>query len=125
MERRNFGILYRGILPRFLPFTFITPELARSLQPDVIIAALGARPSVPPIPGIDKENVMGAEEVYYHPEKAGKNLVILGGGLVGLELALHMQEKGRTVTVVEMQDHLTVDQFSMHTPALMLQLDLD
>lgn len=103
--------------------TAVTPELARSIQPDVIIAAMGARPSVPRIPGIDGKNVMGAEEVYYHPEKAGKNLVILGGGLVGLELALHMQEKGRTVTVVEMQDHLTVDQFSMHTPALMLQLE--
>ena len=103
--------------------TAVTPELARAIAPDVIIAALGARPAVPPIPGIDGPNVMGAEEVYYHPEKVGKNLLILGGGLVGLELALHMQEHGHPVTVVEMQDHLTVDQFSMHTPALMIQLD--
>ncbi len=103
--------------------TAVTPELAQALKPDVIIAALGARPAVPPIKGIDGANVMGAEDVYYHPEKAGKKLVILGGGLVGLELALHMNGQGRDVTVVEMRDKLAVDQFSMHTPALMIQLE--
>ncbi len=46
--------------------TNVTPELAVDLQADVIIAALGATPCVPPIPGIDGANVIGAEEAYYH-----------------------------------------------------------
>ena len=83
--------------------TPVTPELARALEPDVIIAAMGARPVVPTfIRGWDRENVVGAEQVYYDPEMTGKNVVILGGGLVGLELGLWLAQLGRQVTVVEM-----------------------
>ncbi|NLT15734.1 MAG: FAD-dependent oxidoreductase [Clostridiales bacterium] len=82
--------------------TAVTPELASSLRPDVIIAALGSRPVKPPIPGIDRENVYGAEDVYNKPELAGKKAVILGGGLVGLELGVYLAQTGRHVTVIEM-----------------------
>ncbi len=82
--------------------TEATPELARSLRPDVIIAALGSRPVKPPIRGIDSPNVFGAEEIYLAPEKAGKSCAILGGGLVGLELGVFLAMEGRSVTVVEM-----------------------
>ncbi len=86
--------------------TEVTPALAKELQPDVIVAALGARPSVPPIPGIDGPNVTVAEKVYTDPEKAGEKLVILGGGLVGCELAIFMAGLGREVTVLEMAPSL-------------------
>ncbi|SHH91946.1 2,4-dienoyl-CoA reductase [Sporobacter termitidis DSM 10068] len=102
--------------------TEVTPEYARELRPDVIIAALGARPFVPPVKGIDGPNVLGAEEVYYHPERAGKRLVILGGGLVGIELGIHMAMLGRDVSIVEMLPELSVDNFSMHTLALLEQI---
>ncbi|MCR5649532.1 MAG: NAD(P)/FAD-dependent oxidoreductase, partial [Oscillospiraceae bacterium] len=82
--------------------TEVTPELAKEFAPDVILAALGARPIKPNIPGIDGPNVVGAEELYYAPEKAGKNVVILGGGLVGMELAILLSMLGRQCTVVEM-----------------------
>ncbi|MDR3210259.1 MAG: FAD-dependent oxidoreductase, partial [Oscillospiraceae bacterium] len=78
--------------------TAVTPELARALKPDVIIAALGARPVKPPVPGIDNANVYGAEEVYLKPEllDGGSGAtVILGGGLVGLELAVFLAMRGR------------------------------
>jgi 2,4-dienoyl-CoA reductase-like NADH-dependent reductase (Old Yellow Enzyme family)/thioredoxin reductase len=86
--------------------TPLTPELAESLDPDVIIAAMGARPVIPNIKGIDGPNVFGAEDIYYHPEKVGKNVVILGGGLVGAELAIHLANMGRDVTIVEMLPEL-------------------
>lgn len=82
--------------------TVVTPELAESLRPDVIIAALGARPLRPNIKGIDGANVFSAEDVYYHPEKAGNKVIILGGGLVGTELGIHLAKQGRAVTIVEM-----------------------
>jgi 2,4-dienoyl-CoA reductase-like NADH-dependent reductase (Old Yellow Enzyme family)/thioredoxin reductase len=84
--------------------TSVTPELAATLAPDVIIAALGARPVTPNIPGIEK--AVGAEAVYNDPSKAGQNVVILGGGLVGSELAIHLARLGRHVTVVEMLDFI-------------------
>ena len=103
--------------------TAVTPDYAKQLRPDVLIAALGARPVKPPVKGIELDNVCGAEEIYYHPEKAGKKLVILGGGLVGVELGIHMAMEGRKVTIVEMLPQLSVDPFSMHTLALMDQIE--
>jgi pyruvate/2-oxoglutarate dehydrogenase complex dihydrolipoamide dehydrogenase (E3) component len=102
--------------------TVVTAELAASLAPDVIVAALGARPAVPPIPGIDGKNVLGAEELYYNPEKAGKRLVVLGGGLVGLELGIFMAMRGHGVTVVEMLPELALDLYGMHTMSVTLKI---
>ncbi|MBQ8831798.1 MAG: FAD-dependent oxidoreductase [Oscillospiraceae bacterium] len=80
-----------------------TKELALSLEADAIIAALGAHPVVPTfIKGYDLLHVFGAEEIYYHPEKAGKNIVILGGGLVGCELGIHLAMRGHNITILEM-----------------------
>ncbi len=86
--------------------TEVTPELARRLELDVIIAALGSEPYIPSIKGIDGSNVAGAEEIYINPEKAGRRLVILGGGLVGCELGIYMAERGHEVTILEMLPYL-------------------
>ena len=99
--------------------TPVTRELTESIKPDVLIAALGARPVKLPIQGIDLPLVHGAEEVYLAPELAGENVVILGGGLVGIELGIFLRESyGRNITIVEMLPHLSVHEFSMHTLAL-------
>ncbi len=83
--------------------TEVTPALARALRPDVIVAALGSRPVKPPVKNIDAPNAVGAEEVYLDPSKAGRRCVILGGGLVGLELGVFLADcEGREVDVVEM-----------------------
>ncbi len=102
--------------------TFVTPEYARALKPDVIIAALGARPAKPPIKGIDGANVFGAEEVYLKPELAGERVTILGGGLVGIELGLFLSGLGKKVTIVEMLPRLSVHEFSMHSLALEVEI---
>ncbi|MCL1827943.1 MAG: NAD(P)/FAD-dependent oxidoreductase [Oscillospiraceae bacterium] len=104
--------------------TPLTPELARKIKPDVIIAALGARPFVPPIPGINGKNVFGAEELYKEPGRAGKRLVIIGGGLVGLELGVFLAGRGCSdITVVEVAPELTLDPFGMHTMALTMKIE--
>jgi len=80
--------------------TEVTPEFARLLRPDVIIASLGAQPIVPNIPGIEKASM--AEDIYIDPAKAGNRVVIIGGGLVGLELGVFLAQLGRKVEIVEM-----------------------
>lgn len=84
--------------------TEVTPDYAREVGADAIIAALGARPVKPPIPGIDRENVFLADDVYINPDLAGKSAVILGGGLVGMELAIYLNSLGKQVEVVEMAE---------------------
>ncbi len=82
--------------------TSATAELAGKLSPDVIISAVGSAPFVPDIPGIDTPGVKGAEEAYINPDAVGENVVILGGGLVGTELAIYLGGLGRKVTILEM-----------------------
>lgn len=100
-----------------------TKDLALSLEPDAIVAALGARPVVPTfIKGYDLPNVFGAEEIYYHPEKAGKNIVILGGGLVGCELAIHLTMLGHDVTILEMASEPNFAGNKLHGEAVTAKL---
>ena len=86
--------------------TAVTPELAASIAPDVLIAALGAKPAVPPIDGIDEANVFHTENMYLNTDKAGKKIAVLGGGLVGVELAIHLAQTGKDVTIIEMLPQL-------------------
>lgn len=102
--------------------TLATPKLAEKLNPDVIIAAVGAQPAVPNIPGIEGKNVFGAEDIYLNPDKAGKRVIILGGGLVGLELGIYLSMNGRQVTVLEMLPEPSLGKTGMHAPALMVEL---
>ncbi|MDR0818924.1 MAG: NAD(P)/FAD-dependent oxidoreductase [Oscillospiraceae bacterium] len=94
--------------------TEVTPELAKSLKPDVIFAALGAVPYIPPIPGIDGANVIEATELYASPEKAGAKVIVIGGGLVGIELSVYLNSLGKTVTIIEALPNLVTDDAGMH-----------
>jgi len=100
----------------------VTPELASSLEPDVIIAALGSRPIKPDIPGIDGPNVLGAEEAYRHPQKVGKKAVIIGAGLVGLELAIYLTMLGKVVSVVELTDKISDGGNMLHARSIEVEL---
>ncbi|WP_337985238.1 oxidoreductase [Dehalobacter sp. DCM] len=102
--------------------TIVTPELANSIAPDVIIAAMGSRPLIPKIPGINGENVIGAEEAYYNLVKVGQKVAILGGGLVGVELGIHLAENGREVTIIEMMPVLNDGGNMVHANALGIKI---
>jgi 2,4-dienoyl-CoA reductase-like NADH-dependent reductase (Old Yellow Enzyme family) len=103
--------------------TEVTAALAAEIEPYAIVAALGSLPAVPPIPGIDGANVLCAEDLYVEPERAGRRLVILGGGLVGLELAVFLAMSGRNVVILEMQPEPALDPYGMHSMALMHKLE--
>ncbi|MDR0861455.1 MAG: FAD-dependent oxidoreductase [Oscillospiraceae bacterium] len=98
--------------------TAVTAELANELAPDVLIAAVGARPITPRIAGIDGGNVRLAEDVYNDAGIAGQRVAVLGGGLVGIELAIHLARLGRDVTIIEMQPTLNNGGNILHQHAL-------
>lgn len=104
--------------------TTVTPEYASSVNADVIIAALGAVPVKPDIPGIDGENVCFAEEAYADPDKVGATAVILGAGLVGTELAIYLTNLGRKVSVVEMADQMNTGGNFLHGVTVQAQIDM-
>ncbi|MBR6812494.1 MAG: FAD-dependent oxidoreductase [Oscillospiraceae bacterium] len=99
--------------------TEVTPELAEIIGADVIIAALGAQPVCPEIEGIEK--TMSAQHAYVNTDKVGENAVILGAGLVGLELAIYLSMLGKKVTVIEMMDDINDGGNFLHAIGLRLE----
>ena len=93
--------------------TKATPEMVADRY-DVVVAAVGAQPVIPAIPGADRSNVCVATEAIMNSEKIGKNVVVIGGGEVGVETGMFLAQNGREVTVVEMRDELAADTTFMH-----------
>lgn len=101
--------------------TEVTRELLDEIKPDVIVIAVGGYPAVPPIPGID--GAMDALSVYQSMDKVGHKVVLVGGGLVGCEVGLHLASSGRDVTVVEMQAMMAPETFGYYRNALLTAMD--
>lgn len=66
-----------------------------------ILIGTGARPAVPPIPGIRSERVLDSNTVF-GLTKVPEKLAIIGGGYIGLEFACFFHEIGTKVSVYEM-----------------------
>ncbi len=100
-----------------------TPELLEQLAPDALILAVGSTPIVPPLPGIDGDNVVVVNNYYLEKDKVADTVVVLGGGLAGCECAVHLGMEGKQVHLVEMRDSLAVDCNIRHRPILMQQVE--
>ena len=79
----------------------VTSGQLRNMDADVVILAAGSVPVMTKVPGIDDKKVIGCMEAFAHPEKVGQKVIVIGGGLVGCEMALDYAQDGKEVTVVE------------------------
>lgn len=102
--------------------TFVTPEYADALQPDVIVCAVGADYIIPPIPGMDNRIMRFLPDLENAGTDYGDEVVILGGGLVGCETAIHLRRMGKNVTIVERQSELAKDASLLHRQGIELEL---
>lgn len=89
---------------------------------DAVIAAVG---SVPVVPGrlAGAELAKTAVSVYGHEDTLGCEVVIIGGGQVGLETAVHLQRKGCRVTLIEQFPQLAGDASRTHRDELLTELE--
>ena len=80
--------------------TELTAQALRSLPYDTLVLATGAKAKVFPLgDGVD---VLDARTALHTPEAIGERVVIIGGGMVGCELALWLRKDcGKQVTIVE------------------------
>lgn len=101
--------------------TTVTQALLDEVKPDVILIAVGGHPFTSPIPGI--ESAMDALSVYHNMDKIGHKVVLVGGGLVGCEVGLHLASAGHDVTVVEMQKMMAAETFGYYRNALLETMD--
>lgn len=83
-------------------------QVGDAREADEVIIATGGKPFVPPIEGHTQENVVKANDVLTQDAAFGKNVVVLGGGSVGVETAEYMAFCGSNVTIVEMMDDILI-----------------
>jgi NADH oxidase (H2O2-forming) len=82
----------------------------KDLSYDILIIGTGAKPIVPPIPGVDGKNIVTVRQTE-DLEKlrsfaaTGKNVVVIGGGYIGMEIADSCKGAGLDVTLIEMLPH--------------------
>ena len=95
----------------------VTKETIEQFNPDAVILAIGGRPIAPRIPGLH-EYAKYALNAY--TETPGKKCVMIGGGLVSVEIAMHLGDTGHDVEVVEMLDDYCRDALPSHKEAIRL-----
>lgn len=76
-----------------------TKELIAELHPDTVFVAEGSRPVIPRIDGVD--HAVLAQDILLGNTEAKENITVIGGGLVGCELSLHLAQNGKHVTIIE------------------------
>ncbi|MBI4294942.1 MAG: FAD-dependent oxidoreductase [Chloroflexi bacterium] len=75
---------------------------------DAVILATGGVLNVPDVPGIERPSVVSALNVL-RGTGTGGNVVVVGGGLAGCDVALLLAEQGKRVVIVEMKDSIAQD----------------
>ena len=78
---------------------------------DRLILATGSKPFIPPIAGADLKGVISFRDIYDINTmldycKTKKNAVVIGGGLLGLEAAYGLKQRGMNVTVLHLMDRI-------------------
>lgn len=91
----------------------ITVKLGKKATPadaagyDAVLVAVGAEPLILPVPGVEQAKI--AIETLGHEDSLGASVIVIGGGQVGCETALHYAKLGKKVVVMEMQAELAPD----------------
>lgn len=89
--------------------TKVTPELIKAINPDEVIVAVGSKPMTLKVAGADFEHVTNSHDVLAGKVEVDGEVVVIGGGLVGLEVAEYLSGKVNNIVVVEMLDEVGKD----------------
>ncbi len=89
----------------------VTTATGKKFTYDYLVMATGSQPFIPPIPNIDLKNIVNVRSKSDMEQMRGfaqqyKKCVVVGGGYIGIEVAVVLKELGIEVTVVEMQPHV-------------------
>ena len=78
----------------------------KELTADHIMAATGSVPARPPIPGLDLPGVVTSDELLEGCDHLYESIIIIGGGVIGVEFATFYHDLGCKVTLIEGMDRL-------------------
>lgn len=84
-------------------------DLVLGERPDVVVLATGARPGIPPVPGILEAPAVDAFEVLRRPVAGLRRALVIGGGMLGVGVAHALAARGLEVHVAEAGDTLAAE----------------
>jgi len=88
----------------------VTTDYIYENKPDILVLAIGGVPIIPDIKGIQNARRITAEDALIKGNQFnGESIIIVGGGDVGCETALHLCKKDNKVTIIEKLDKLMED----------------
>lgn len=90
--------------------TEVDEEYITKMKPDAVILATGGKPAKPGIKGIDGANVCDALDILDGQVNPGGRVLVIGGGMTGVETADFMGEHNRVVTILEMKPDIAMDE---------------
>jgi len=96
------------------PGVEVTEKMIRDGNPEAVILALGGEKIVPDIPGIDLAHVCDAWQILMGEVAPKKHALVIGGGLIGMETADFLSQKGTHVTLVEVLKRSPVLKITSH-----------
>ena len=99
--------------------TEVTPAMVAEAKTDAVIFATGSKNLVMAIPGINETGVIHAGDLLDGKAAVGKKVLVVGGGMVGCEVADFLGELGHEVSVIELRDQLGPDVIPEHRKFLM------
>ncbi|HHW57141.1 MAG TPA: FAD-dependent oxidoreductase [Clostridia bacterium] len=100
----------------------VTPKELAKWEADEIVFATGGQPIVPTIPGLKEHGYLTAVEVLKEGKEAGDTVAIIGGGLIGMETADYLSQKGKKVMVIELLEEVARDMGVFEKNLLMKRL---
>lgn len=103
--------------------TEVTPEYVEKFNPDALFVAIGSNELRPPIKGMDLPHVVMAIDAELHPEKLGRRVAIMGGGLVGGEAAVSFFHEGKECSIIEMKGKVAEEVNSFYRGGLMPEIE--
>lgn len=71
-----------------------------------IVIAAGSQPAMPPIAGADREGVYTSNDLLEGDARAFDSMIVIGGGVIGVEISFICLQLGCPVTILEMADHI-------------------
>jgi 2,4-dienoyl-CoA reductase-like NADH-dependent reductase (Old Yellow Enzyme family)/thioredoxin reductase len=96
------------------PGVEVTEKMIQEGNPEAVILAAGGEKIIPDIPGIDLPHVTDAWQILSGRVGPMKNALVIGGGLIGMETADFLAQKGTRVTLVEVLKRSPVLKITSH-----------
>jgi NADPH-dependent 2,4-dienoyl-CoA reductase/sulfur reductase-like enzyme len=98
--------------------TEVNAELVNKVKPDAVVLAIGAKPRGLNVLGMEGDNVVPAETAITGEVPVGQKVLVIGGGMVGLETAELLAKQGRAVDLVA-RSELARDFSMFNRPAML------